>query len=183
MQGGGTEEQYQQLRAQLGLDQPWWLQYGHWLQHALLGDLGVSFFTGERVVTLLNGRVGVTLTLMIGVLIVCVVAGLTLGIASALRGGLIGRAIDVLSMLGLIFPSFWVALVFIAIFAVGLGWFPATGYTPLPRQPAIVADGHGVAGHVGRAAFDHQRRQTDPRFHDRRAGARLHPRAARLGRF
>ena len=137
MQGGGTEEQYQQLRAQLGLDQPWWVQYWHWLQHAAFGDLGVSFFTGERVVTLLNARVGVTLTLMVGVLIVCVVAGLALGIASALRGGFVGRAIDVLSMLGLIFPSFWVALVFIAIFAVGLNWFPATGYTPFRDSPRL----------------------------------------------
>lgn len=137
MQGGGTEAQYQQLRVQLGLDQPWWLQYWRWLEHAAVGDLGVSFFTGERVATLLNGRVGVTLTLMVGVLIVCVVAGVTLGVASALRGGFVGRAIDVLSMLGLIFPSFWVALVFIAIFAVGLDWFPATGYTPFRDSPRL----------------------------------------------
>jgi peptide/nickel transport system permease protein len=135
MQGGGTEEQYQQLRVQLGLDQSVWAQYWHWLSRAATGDLGVSFFTGERVLTLLNGRVGVTLTLMIGVLIVCVAAGVSLGVASALRGGFIGRAIDVLSMLGLIFPSFWVALVFIAIFAVGLNWFPATGYTPMRDSP------------------------------------------------
>jgi len=135
MQGGGTEEQYQQLRVEMGLDQPVLMQYWRWLSHALTGDLGVSFFTGERVSTLLNGRVGVTLTLMVGVLVVCVVAGLTLGIASALRGGFVGRAIDVLSMMGLIFPSFWVALVFIAIFAVWLGWFPATGYTPFRDNP------------------------------------------------
>jgi peptide/nickel transport system permease protein len=137
MQGGGTEDQYQQLRAQLGLDQPVLVQYWHWLERAVTGDLGVSFFTGERVTTLLNGRVGVTLTLMIGVLIVCLTAGVALGIASALRGGFVGRAIDVLSMLGLIFPSFWIALVFIAVFAVWLGWFPATGYTPFRDDPRL----------------------------------------------
>lgn len=137
MQGGGTEQQYQQLRAQLGLDAPLMLQYGRWLVRALHGDLGVSFFTGERVTVLLNGRVGVTLSLMLGVLLVCLAAGLTLGVASALRGGFVGRAIDVLSMAGLIFPSFWIALVFIAVFAVGLGWFPATGYTPFLQDPRL----------------------------------------------
>ena len=54
MQGGGTEEQYQQLRVEMGLDQPVLMQYWRWLSHALTGDLGVSFFTGERVSTLLN---------------------------------------------------------------------------------------------------------------------------------
>jgi peptide/nickel transport system permease protein len=137
MQGGGTEQQYLQLRAQLGLDAPLMLQYGRWLVRALHGDLGVSFFTGERVTVLLNGRVGVTLSLMLGVLLVCLAAGLTLGVASALRGGFVGRAIDVLSMAGLIFPSFWIALVFIAVFAVGLGWFPATGYTPFLQDPRL----------------------------------------------
>ncbi|SEE70040.1 peptide/nickel transport system permease protein [Rhizobiales bacterium GAS191] len=131
LQGGGTEEQYLALRKQLGLDLPLLLQYWNWLKKAALGDLGVSFFTGERVTVLLNSRISVTVSLMIGVLFVCVLAGLVLGIVSALRGGLIGRAIDVLSMAGLIFPSFWVALVFIAVFAVWLQWFPATGYTPL----------------------------------------------------
>jgi peptide/nickel transport system permease protein len=58
-------------------------------------------------------------------------------VLSALRGGFIGRFIDVLSLTGLVFPSFWVALVFISFFAVTLGWFPATGYTPFADSPSM----------------------------------------------
>ena len=87
------------------------------------------------MVDLLNGRIGVTLSLMAGVLIVCVAAGLALDVLSALRGGWVGRFIDTLSLGGLIFPSFWVALVFIAVFAVWLKWLPATGYTPFRQAP------------------------------------------------
>ena len=137
MQGEGTEAQYQALRAELGLDQPLVVRYGHWLVKALQGELGTSFFTKEPVVELLNSRIGVTLSLMAGVLIVVVCCGLALGTFSALRGGWVGRAIDTLSLVGLIFPSFWVALVFIALFAVTLRWLPATGYTPFAENPKM----------------------------------------------
>jgi peptide/nickel transport system permease protein len=135
MQGEGTEEQYQELRRDLGLDQPLVVQYGRWLKKAVTGDLGVSHFTKEGVVSLLNDRIGVTVFLMLGVLMVCLTVGLLLGVASALRGGWVGRAIDSLSIIGLTLPSFWVALVLIAIFAVALRWLPATGYTPFWDNP------------------------------------------------
>ena len=64
LQGEGTEAQYPALRQELGLGQPVLLQYVRWLGRALQGDLGVSFFTKARVVDLLNGRIGVTLSLM-----------------------------------------------------------------------------------------------------------------------
>jgi peptide/nickel transport system permease protein len=136
MQGEGTEEQYQELKRELGLDRPLVVQYGQWLRRASAGDLGQSHFTKERVVSLLNDRLGVTVSLMIGVLLVCLSAGLALGVTSALRGGWIGRSIDTLSLIGLTLPSFWVALVLIAVFAVALQWLPATGYTPLKENPS-----------------------------------------------
>ena len=137
MQGEGTEEIYQALRKELGLDRPMLVRYGQWLAQAVQGDLGVSHLSKERVTDLLNSRVGTTLSLMAGVLVVCVAAGLALGVLSALRGGWVGRAIDTLSLTGLIFPSFWVALVYIAVFAVWLRWLPATGYTPLWQDPKL----------------------------------------------
>ncbi len=127
----GTEAQYEAMRHQLGLDRPLILQYFDWLWRALHGDLGQSFFTKESVVSLVNARIGVTISIMLGVLVVCTVLGLALGVASALKGGALGRAIDFLSLVGLIFPSFWVALVLISVFAVTLHWLPATGYSPL----------------------------------------------------
>ncbi len=132
----GTREQYEALRKQLGLDQPLLLQYGAWLAQAVQGDLGVSFFTGERVSDLLNERLAVSLCILAGLLLVCVSAGLLLGVASALRGGWVGRAIDTLSLMGLVFPSFWLALVLISFFAVWLQWLPATGYTRFADSPA-----------------------------------------------
>ena len=137
MQGEGTDAQYLALRVELGLDRPLVVQYGHWLGKALQGDLGVSFFTKESVVSLLNGRIGVTLSIMLGVLIVVVCVGLSLGVMSALKGGWVGRTIDTLSLVGLVFPSFWVALVFISIFAVWLRWLPATGYIPFWQDPRM----------------------------------------------
>ena len=124
----GTREQYEALRMELGLDRPLIVQYLGWLGNALQGDLGVSHFTKESVISLLNPRLGVSVSIMAGVLVVCLSLGLLLGVASALKGGWVGRAIDAFSLVGLIFPSFWLALVLISIFAVTLRWLPATGY-------------------------------------------------------
>ncbi len=135
MQGEGTRAEYLAVRAELGLDQPLLVQYVHWLSRALHGDLGTSFFTNESVVSLLNQRVGVTLSILAGVMLVSVSAGLWLGVASAVRRGRVGAAIDVISLTGMMFPSFWVALVLMSIFAVWLQWLPATGYSPLSQGP------------------------------------------------
>jgi peptide/nickel transport system permease protein len=130
-----TREQYEALRTELGLDRPLVMQYLAWLWQAVQGNLGVSFFTQESVVGLLSARMGVSVSIMLGVLLVCLSLGLLLGVASALKGGWVGRAIDAFSLLGLIFPSFWLALVLISVFAVTLRWFPATGYTPFSDSP------------------------------------------------
>ncbi len=127
----GTQAEYLELRAQMGLDQPLLVQYQHWATKVLQGDLGVSYFTNESVSGLLNERIGVTLSIMLGVLVVIVLAGVSLGVLSATRGGRFGKLLDAVSLLGLVFPSFVVALVYIVVFAVWLRWFPATGYTPL----------------------------------------------------
>jgi len=131
----GTQEQYLALRTQLGLDKPMVVQYANWAWKVLHGDLGVSYFTQESVSDLLNGRIGVTFSLMVGVLIVMVIVGIALGTFSAIKGGAFGRFLDTLSMLGFIFPSFVVSLILIIVFAVWLRWFPATGYTPLVSNP------------------------------------------------
>lgn len=130
-----TPAQYDALRVELGLDRPLVLQYLSWLWQALQGDLGQSYFTKESVASLLNARLGVSVSIMAGVLVVCLSAGLLLGVASALRGGWVGRAIDAFSLIGLIFPSFWLALVLISVFAVSLRWLPATGYTMFSESP------------------------------------------------
>jgi peptide/nickel transport system permease protein len=132
----GTQEQYHQLRLQLGLDDPLPTQYWQWLSGALRGDLGRSIVSGEDVGSIVGGRVGVTFSLVLTSLLVAGGLGVAAGIAAALRGGAVGRAIDALSVVGLAVPNFWLGLVLVAIFSVQLGWFPATGYTPLGDSPA-----------------------------------------------
>ena len=137
----GTREQYVALRKDLGLDKPLVIQYGAWVGKVFHGDLGVSFFTKESVADLLNGRICVTVAIMAGVLLVLVTVGITLGVLSAIKGGWLGRLLDTLSLFGLIFPSFFVALIYIMVFAVWLKWFPATGYTPFASDPKAWALG------------------------------------------
>ncbi|GAA1711703.1 ABC transporter permease [Fodinicola feengrottensis] len=122
--------QYVALRRQLHLDEPLWQQYVHWLAAAVHGDLGQSLQSSDAVTHELSGRLGVTLSLVGGAVLVATAVGVGLGVASALRGGFLGRLVDVGSLLGLAVPSYWLGLVLVALFAVALPLFPATGYTP-----------------------------------------------------
>lgn len=121
-------EEYQRLRVQLGLLDPVPVQYAHWLGTLAHGSLGESIFNNESVVAKLGSRLGVTLSLVTLTALVSSLIGVALGVASALRQGALARAVDVLSLLGIVLPNFWVALVLVAVFAVRLHWFPAIGY-------------------------------------------------------
>jgi peptide/nickel transport system permease protein len=78
----------------------------------------------------LNQRLPVTLSLVLLATLLCAVIGVLLGVISAVRGGIIGRAVEVLSLVGLALPGFWLAIILAAVFAVTLRIFPATGYVP-----------------------------------------------------
>lgn len=128
-------EAYPKLRHALGLDLPLHEQYWRWLENAVHGDLGASLFTSESVTHAIDARLPVTLSLMLGALFVTVVLGVGLGFFSAVRGGIAGRFVDAMALLGFALPSFWIGAVLIAVFAVNLGWFPAVGYVPLAESP------------------------------------------------
>lgn len=125
-----TPEQYAAVRQTLHLDLPVWQQFGLYLQGMLHGDLGTSVFTHEPVTTIVLSRLTVTLSLVFGATVVATAVGILLGVYSATRGRLMRRLVDVGSLLGSALPAFWVALALMAVFAVGLRWFPATGYVP-----------------------------------------------------
>jgi peptide/nickel transport system permease protein len=125
------------LREKLGLDQPWYIQYGSWLSGLFHGDLGTSLYSGETVVSTLGARLPVTLSLVTLSTIVCTLAGIGLGMISAVRGGLLARAVDFLSLAGLALPNFWVAVVLVSLLAVKLRMFPATGYTPITTSASL----------------------------------------------
>lgn len=124
----GTEEQYEMLRNALGLDQPLPGRYWDWLQGAAHGDLGESAFGQEPVVSVLNSRLSVTLSLVIGSTLVATLLGVLIGIGGALRPASLGRALDAVALVGLAIPNFFLGLLLVAWFAVAVPLFPATGY-------------------------------------------------------
>ena len=77
------------------------------------GDLGHSLFSGEAVTTVLGNRLPVSLSLIVAGTLVSGIIGVALGVLSARRGGFLVKAVDVLSLLGLAVPAFWLALVLI----------------------------------------------------------------------
>lgn len=126
-----TEEQYQALVQQMGLDQPLFSRYWSWLTSAVQGDLGESLFSGRSVWSIIGARFGVSLSLMLGSLLVAGIVGVTLGTLGAIRRGATGRVVDVLALGGSSVPTYWLGLVLATIFGVRLGWFPVVGYTSL----------------------------------------------------
>jgi peptide/nickel transport system permease protein len=133
--GSYTAQQYQQVRHALGIDQPLPAQYWHWLDGVLHGSLGADLFSGQPVTQELNARLGPSLSIIVGTVIVSGLAGVSLGIVSALGGGVLGRLVDVASLAGLAIPNFWLALVLVELLAVRVRAFPATGYVPLSGDP------------------------------------------------
>jgi peptide/nickel transport system permease protein len=129
--GSYTQQQYLQLRRALGLDQPLPVQYWHWLDGVLHGSLGNDLLSGQPIAQALNSRLGPSLSIILATVIVSGLAGVSLGIISALRGGPLGRLVDAVSLAGLAVPNFWLALVLVELLAVKVHVFPATGFTPL----------------------------------------------------
>lgn len=134
---GATDEQYEALRLELGLDEPLWRRYADWLGGALQGDLGTSIQSSGSVTSELLGRFGVTLSLVLGAVLLAGIAGVGLGLASALRGGVLGKVVDVVSLLGLAVPAYWLGLVLVTFLAVRWQVFPATGYVPFAESPVL----------------------------------------------
>lgn len=123
-----TPEAVAQVRAQYHLDDPFWLQYGRWLGGALRGDLGTSVRTGTPVSQMLDGRVGITVTLAVIAGVLAIGVGVPLGVRAARRrGSATDRAITSASVVGISAPGFAVGLVLLYVFAVMLGWFPLYG--------------------------------------------------------
>src|SRR5262249_42880572 len=105
------QESYDRLRLELGLDQPGYQQYFHWLGNALHGDLGKSLFSGQDVTALIGERLPVTLSLIIASILLILSSGVVLGVLSAVRGGLVGRLVDGIALVGFALPSFWLGAV------------------------------------------------------------------------
>ena len=114
--------------AELGLDQPLYLQYWHFLSSALSGDLGRSVSTGIPALELIFQRMPATLELAAASMAIAIVFGIPLGLYAGLRPeSRIAKGIMAGSILGFSLPTFWVGLMLIMVFSVWLGWLPPTG--------------------------------------------------------
>ncbi len=121
-----TPELVALIRARLGLDEPAYLRYLHWLGHLLTGDLGTALSSPARISDLISERIGNTFMLAGATALVAVPLAVGLGLVSALKpNGPLDRIISTLSLTLISVPDFLVAIVLVSIFAVTLGWLPA----------------------------------------------------------
>ena len=124
-----TAETVASIRQQLGLDQPFIVQYGDYLWNLLNGNLGRSYLQKTEVTDLILSRLPATLQLLVAAIICELLIGLPLGIVAALnRGKLLDNALMLTSFMTVSAPQFVVALLWLFVFAVTLGWFPIGGY-------------------------------------------------------
>ncbi|WP_039940129.1 ABC transporter permease [Streptomyces himastatinicus] len=127
-----------QLREQFGLDQPLVVQYLHWVQGLVTFDPGNSYVSHAQIGPQIADRLQVTLWLVgTGMVLACILA-IPMGILMAVRhrrpSGLI---LSALSQVGVAVPAFLAGILLITVFAVGLGWLPANGWTPPAEDPAL----------------------------------------------
>jgi peptide/nickel transport system permease protein len=123
-----TQEDVDHFIERLGLDKPIHVQYWYFITNALQGDLGNSFIFGEPALKLILQRMPATMELALFAMVLSIVFGVPLGVYSGLRpDSALSKTLMATSILGFSLPSFWVGIMFIMIFAVQLGWLPATG--------------------------------------------------------
>jgi len=124
-----TVEDIAKARTQYGLDKPIPTQFVLWIGELLQGNLGQSLFLQRPVAQALLERAEPTLFLALFAVAIAALIGIPSGMAAAIwRGSWADQAVSSVAMLGASVPSFWLGLILIQLFAVKLGWFPASGY-------------------------------------------------------
>lgn len=126
---GATEAQIASARAQVGSDQPLYVQFVSFISNLARFDLGTSFVSRSSVVDEIGNRLAVTLPLTILGFIAALIIAIPLGIIAAVRSTKwYGAAISVISQLGIAIPVFWVGILLVTLFAINLRWLPSGGF-------------------------------------------------------
>jgi ABC-type dipeptide/oligopeptide/nickel transport system permease component len=127
-EAGGSAQAIAELRADLGLDDSLLVQYGRYIANLAQGDLGTSLFTRRPVAETIAEQLLSTIELAIAAMFVAISLGTTMGIAAAMRRGTwLDTFVTAISVTGISIPIFWSAILLIWLFALILGWLPATG--------------------------------------------------------
>jgi len=123
-----TPEQRQQLRSDLGLDQPFPVQFVRFVGKALQGEFGLSLRQGRKVSSLIAERLPATLELSLSAAVIALVVGVPMGVYAALRrGSFLSQVMMTISLLGVSLPTFLIGILLILVFAVTLKWLPSFG--------------------------------------------------------
>ncbi len=123
-----TPEQIRELRADLGLDKSFIVQFGSFLGNAVQGEFGLSLRQGSKVSRLLAERFPATFELALVAASIALLVGIPMGVYAALRrGSFLSQVFMTISLLGVSLPTFLIGIALILIFAVWLGWFPSFG--------------------------------------------------------
>jgi peptide/nickel transport system permease protein len=131
-----TPESLENLREQLGLNDPLPVQFVHWFGGVLQFDFGESIFIGEPVTRALLDRAQPTILLTIYALLIQIAIGVPAGVISAVRhNSIIDRLFTVLAISGAAIPTFFLGILLILFFAVRLNWLPSGGYVALTEDP------------------------------------------------
>jgi peptide/nickel transport system permease protein len=125
---GASPQDIAELRVSLGLDRPLLDQYVTFLRHAVTGDLGKSFRTGQPVTTMIIERLPATAELAIAAMIVAILIAIPLGVIAAVwRGTAVDYGAMTFALAGVSIPNFWLGPLLAIVFAVELGWLPVSG--------------------------------------------------------
>jgi len=125
---GARPQDIENVRKALGLDQPLWSQYVHYLGRIAHGDLGRSFRTNESVATEIRARYPATIQLAFGAMLVALLVAFPLGMISAIyRNSWIDNLARFFALIGVSMPSFWFGPLLIIAFAINHQWFPVSG--------------------------------------------------------
>ena len=133
---GGSAEQVQKLEESMGLTDPLYVQYFHWISNFVKGDMGTSYLTSQPVAKRIVERLPVTLELIVCSVVLAVIIGIPIGILCAVkRNKLVDYIMSTIAMIGVAMPQFWLGILFVLLFSVDLGWLPASGYVTFATNP------------------------------------------------
>lgn len=131
------QEAIEQIRRDLGLDQPVAVQLWLWITDLLQGDFGRSLMLNQPVMEAFFERLPVTLSLALVAFVITIPVGIVLGVVAAVwRDTWVDSAVMVLALVGVSVPNFWIAILSVILFSVTLGWLPSAGYVPFSEDPS-----------------------------------------------